>query len=138
MNERFYLDTSIWLDFFENRDEPNMPKSDWARELIANIISGKDIIVFSDINLIELCGAGYLEFDIEDSLQKLRLSIIKVEATEKQLGVAGDLAFKRDVPRGDALHALIARDYHAVLVTLDHDFRKLTDIIQPYRTNELI
>ncbi len=25
--KKFYFDTSIWLDFFENRDEPNLPKA---------------------------------------------------------------------------------------------------------------
>ena len=34
MNEKFYFDTSIWLDFFEDRNEPNLPKSDWARKLV--------------------------------------------------------------------------------------------------------
>jgi len=88
--------------------------------------------------MIELCGAGYSEFEMEDILQRLKLTIIHVEATEKQLGVSKDLASKRNVPRGDALHALIARDNQAVLVTLDHDFRELTDVIKAYRTNELI
>lgn len=138
MNERFYLDTSIWLDFFEDRNEPNLPKSDWARELINNIISDKDIIVFSDIHIVELGGAGYSEFEVEQILENLEINIFKVEATEKQLGISKDLAHKRNVPRGDALHALIARDNHAVLVTLDHDFKKLLDIIKPFRTNELL
>jgi hypothetical protein len=36
--ERFYLDTSIWLDFFENRNEPNFSKGTLAKELIKKII----------------------------------------------------------------------------------------------------
>ena len=31
--QRYYLDTSIWLDLFEDRNEPNFPKSDWAEKL---------------------------------------------------------------------------------------------------------
>jgi len=38
MEKRFYLDTSIWLGFFEERDEPNFPKGTWAKKLIKKII----------------------------------------------------------------------------------------------------
>ena len=138
MKERFYLDTSIWLDFFEDRNEPNMSKSDWARALIAKIISEGDVIVFSDNNIIELTQIGYSEFEIEELLGSLRKIIVRVEATEKQIGISRDLGLKRGVPRRDALHAILARDHQSTLVTFDHDFKKLTDIIKPYRTNELI
>ena len=65
MNKGFYFGTSIWLDFFEEMNEPSMLKSDWAKELIANISLDKDIIVFSDINLIELIQIEYSEFEME-------------------------------------------------------------------------
>lgn len=138
MNKKFYFDTSIWLDFLENRNEPNLPKSDWARELVVKIISDEDIVIFSDNNLIELIQLNYSHFDIDEILKNLGVEIIMVEANDKQLGVAKDLSLKRKVPRRDALHALIARDSQAMLVTLDHDFQKLLDIIRPFRTNELL
>lgn len=138
MKNKFYLDTSIWLDFFENRNEPNFPKGEWARELIAKIMLEENIIVFSDNNLIELLQLSYSEFDINEILQGLEIELIKVEGTERQIGIARDLASKRKIPRRDALHALIARDNQTIFVTLDHDFQKLLDIIKPYRTNELL
>ena len=138
MERRFYFDTSIWLDFFEKRDEVNLPKSTWARRLISKIISKNDKIVYSDLTVIELGEAGYSNYDLEELFKSLALVLIFVEATDKQLGRSKDLSLKRKVPHKDALHALIARDNGAVLVTLDHHFKNMEDIIKPYRTNELI
>jgi len=135
---KYYFDTSIWLDFLEKRDEPNFPKSEWAVKLIDKIIRNKDYILFSDNNLVELVELNYSEFEIEAILERFGDIIIKVEATERQLGVSKDLSFKRKIPLRDALHALIARDNNAILVTFDHDFRQLIDIKKSYRTNELI
>jgi len=138
MEKRYYFDTSIWLDFLEKRDEPNMPKGEWATKLVEKIIRDRDKIIFSDVNMMELRGAGYSDFDMEDILDKFGEAIIKVEASEKEIGKSKDLASKKGIPRGDALHALIARDNNSILVTLDHDFKELTDIIKPYRTNDLV
>jgi len=56
MAEKFYFDTSIWLDFLEKRDGPGLPKGTWAKELIEKIIKNNDKILFSDINILELGG----------------------------------------------------------------------------------
>lgn len=58
--------------------------------------------------------------------------------TEKELKKSKDLAGKRSIPQGDALHALIARNHKAVMVTFDRDFQKLTDIIKPKTPRELV
>ena len=60
MQRKYYFDTSIWLDFFEKRDEPNFPKGTWAKELINKIIKEDDKILFSDNNLLELINIGYV------------------------------------------------------------------------------
>jgi len=138
MTEKFYFDTSIWLDFLENRDEPNMPKGTWAKELIKKIIKENNKILFSDNNMLELINCGYLEFEIEELLNKLNSIIIYVEATEKEIGKAKDLSQKRDLPKKDALHALIARDNNSILITLDNHFKKLIDITFPHNPKEFI
>jgi len=138
MTEKFYFDTSIWLDFLENRDEPNMPKGTWAKELIKKIIKENNKILFSDNNMLELINCGYLEFEIEELLNKLNSIIIYVETTEKEIGKAKDLSQKRDLPKKDALHALIARDNNSILITLDNHFKKLIDITFPHNPKEFI
>ena len=83
MEKRFYFDTSIWLDFFENRDEPNRPKGTWAQKLMKKIISKNDKIVYSDLTIIELNNTGYSSYDFEYLLELLKHSLIFVEATDE-------------------------------------------------------
>lgn len=138
MAGKHYLDTSIWLDFFENRNEPNLPKGDWAQKLLNKITENNDKIIYSDIVVLELGVAGYQPHEIEKLFEKIKPILIFVESTEKQARKARDLSSKRDIPKGDALHALIARDNKATLVTLDNHFKKLLDIIKPKRPQDLI
>ena len=135
---KYYLDTSIWLDFFENRDEPNLPKGDWVHKLLKKITENDDKVIYSDIVLLELGVAGYQPREIEKLFEKMRPILIFAESTEKQARRSKDLSTKRDVPNGDALHALIARDNKAALVTLDNHFKKLLDITKLKRPQDLI
>ena len=138
MTQRYYLDTSIWLDFFEYRDEPNLPKGRWAQELLNKIIKTDAKIIYSDHTLTELEMAGYPSYEINKLLKSIEQVLIFVESTDKQIGKARDLSLKRNIPKGDALHALIARDNQTILVTLDRHFQKIIDIIKPTRPQDII
>lgn len=132
------MDTSIWLDFFENRNEPNFPKSDWAHKLLDKIVQNNYLIIYSDVVLLEISVADYSPYETEKLFDKIKSVLLFVESTEKQVRKAKDLSMKRNVPRGDALHAILARDNKAVLVTLDNHFKKLLDITKPKRPQDII
>lgn len=138
MQRRFYLDTSIWLDFFENRDEPNLPKGTWAKALIKNAIANNNIIIVSEVVKNELLVQGYSRYELEYLFLPLKKILHHVYSTQKQFGRAKDLAKKRDIPLFDALHALLARDHRALLITLDHHFQQLADIVKPHHPQEFI
>ena len=138
MAEKYYFDTSIWLDFFENRNEPNLPKGDWAHKLLNKVTENNDKIIYSDIVLLELGISGYQIYEIETLFEKIKPIIIFIESTEKHLQKAKDLSLKRDIPKGDALHALIARDNRAILVSLDNHFKKLLDITKFKKPQDII
>jgi|SRR3989338_1241620 len=138
MAEKYYFDTSIWLDFFEDRDEPNFPKSQLVHDLLKKVVNNNDKIIYSDNNIIELNQAGYSEFEINNMFNPLKPFLIFVEATEKQVSRAKDLSLKRKIPKRDALHALIARNNKAIMVTFDKHFQKILDIIKPKKPSELI
>jgi predicted nucleic acid-binding protein len=138
MAEKYYLDTSIWLDLFEDRDEPNLPKGEWAQKLLEKITKIDATVVYSDIILFELGVAGYAHHELTEKFKPLKSILLFVEATEKRIGKAKDLSLKRSIPQGDALHALIARDNKAILVTLDKHFQELLDITKPKRPRDLI
>ena len=138
MTGKHYLDTSIWLDFFENRNEPNLPKGDWAHKLLDKITKNNDKVIYSDNNIYELNIVGYSTYELDNMLQPLKPILIFVESTEKQISKAKDLSLKRNIPKRDALHALIARDNKSILVTLDRHFQKIRDIVKPKRPQDLI
>ena len=138
MREKYYLDTSIWLDFFENRNEINLPKGDFAAELINRIVIGGSRIVYSDALLDELMDLGYIEQEIDVFHEPLKKILVFVESTKKQYGKAKDLSAKRNLPLFDALHALIARDNQCVMVTRDAHFKKLIDITKPKKPEDII
>lgn len=136
--EKYYFDTSIWLDFFENRDEPNLPKGKLASQLLYKILKKDAIVLYSDLNIRELVRASYSSYSLEELFEPLKHILTFVESTDKEQRLAIDLASKRNVPKQDALHALIARDNKAILVTLDNHFQKMLDIIKPKRPIDLI
>jgi predicted nucleic acid-binding protein len=138
MEKKYYLDTSIWLDFLENRNEPKRPKGDWALELMSKIIKEGSLIAYSDNNQYELRSLGYSESYIEEMLEPFNHILVHIESTEKQIRKAKDLTSKREIPRRDALHALIARDHDCILVTFDRHFKKLADITVAKSPKELI
>ncbi|MBI4439897.1 PIN domain-containing protein [Candidatus Woesearchaeota archaeon] len=138
MARKYYLDTSIWLDFFEDRNEPNIPKGEWARKLLAKVTENNDKIVYSDIIVLELGIAGYSPHEIEGLFREIGPILLFTESTEKQVRKAKDLSNKRNLPQGDALHALISRDCRATLVTLDRHFKKLLDIAEPTMPQDII
>jgi len=135
---KYYLDTSIWLDFFENRDEPNLPKGRWAYELLDKITKTSSKIIISDLVIYELGNIGYSSYEINTMFKPIRDILIFVDTKEKQTKRAKDLSAKRKIPKADALHALIARDNKAILITLDKHFQKLQDIIKPKRSQAII
>lgn len=135
---RLYFDTSIWLDLFENRDEPMIPKSSYVKELLRKIIRDNDRIIVSDLVFEELQGLGYSFFDIETLFKPLQPLLCNVEATPKQYGKAKDISQKRDVPFIDAVHALVARDYAATFITRDRHFQALCDIVRTAKPEALI
>ncbi len=138
MEKKYYLDTSIWLDLLENRNESKKPKGDWALELLSKIVEDDDRIVYSDNNHYELQSLGYSGSYIEEMLDRFNPLLIHVESTERQVRKAKDLSLKRSIPKRDALHALIARDSGCILVTLDRHFKKLADITISKSPKELI
>ncbi|MFA4887077.1 MAG: PIN domain-containing protein [Candidatus Nanoarchaeia archaeon] len=138
MGERYYFDTSIWLDFFEDRDEPNFPKGKWAQEIVERIIETNGKIVYSDLVLVELQVGGYSSFEVEILFKKLKSVLVFIESTERLQGKAKDLAVKRNVPKGDALHALLAREAKATLISFDGHFKELQDIVKTKKPQEKI
>jgi len=109
-----------------------------VQNLIAKIIRSDYRIIYADIVGDELKTMGYTDADITSLFVPFSRIILDVEASERQFRRAKELAQRRDIPLFDALHALIARDQWAVLVSRDHHFKVLADIVVTKKPEELI
>ncbi len=138
MTKNYYLDTSIWLDFFEDRDEPNFSKGKLTHKLLNKIIKEDSKIIYTNLIFKEMRDFGYTYFELKYLFKPFNKILIYTRPTKKQYGKAKDLAAKRKVPLVDAIHALIARDNKAVLITRDHHFKRLLDITKSKRPEDLI
>ncbi|MBW2990655.1 PIN domain-containing protein [Candidatus Woesearchaeota archaeon] len=139
MPKKYYLDTSIWRDYFEGRSNGLRPLGEWAWKLINLIIKDKNIFLYSDIVVQELKKYYPIE-NINKTFAVARVEglLEKVYINPSQEKEAYKLSKNRKVSFHDALHAIIARDEKAVLVARDKHFLKLLDIIVPKKPEEII
>lgn len=138
MKQRFYVDTCIWLDFYEDR-------KGYCNESLGTpvfcffslIIKRGDKIIISNVVLKEL-ESYHSQEDIRSMLLPFMKIIEKITLKEEQYIEAKIIARERNVPHGDAAHAILCRDNKLIFVTRDNDFRKLQDITPYYKPEELV
>ena len=125
MTERFYFDTSIWLDFYEKRGENGKA----AFKLIAKIIKEDWIIGYSDVNIRELKNLGYSQNQINELFRIVKPDNIKrLHIYKEQIKQANKISKIKDVPRIDVLQAILSRDNDFQLISRDKHFEKLKNI----------
>lgn len=137
MQRRLYLDTCAWVDCFENRTDKFRPIGEWTFALLRMSIENDDALLISDFVEFELTRL-YKEKELHRLLQPYRAFLTAVIVTSRQRNEAAAVAKTREVPFGDALHAIIARDEQAILVTRDRHFEKLQDIVKWRKPEELL
>ena len=138
MAERYFIDTSIWIDFYEDRIGYNdEPLGEYAFKLLAKIKAKESRIVISDFLIREL-ETQYSVEQINGIFKPFEKLIDKIFVTKKQKDEAIKISLERKIPKGDALHAIVARDDKLVLITRDNHFRMLQDISKHYKPEELI
>lgn len=131
---KLYLDTHIFVDFWNDRVDKMRPLGDFAYELLRETIGCKHHLLFSDLIVAELINScGLTEHDIwnelfSDIIRAGKFS--KVEITEQQKSEAKKMAARLEIPKSDALHAILARDNKAVLVSRDHHHESVKDFVK--------
>src|SRR3989344_2092728 len=135
---QFYIDTSIWIDLYENRKGfAGEPLGEYALELFALIKANNSTLAISDLLIRELEGYYYSD-EINGMMKPFEGIIKRITATMEQRKEAKQIANKRKIPPGDVLHALLARDHELLLITRDNDFRKLEDVSAHHKPEEFI
>jgi predicted nucleic acid-binding protein len=137
MHEKYYLDTSVWMDYYEDRKDPSRDIGEYAFKLLCKLFASKSIIVVSDFLMREL--ETYYSLDMIRGMSRPFESIfVKVAASEEQKEEAKRIAKEKNVPNGDALHAILSRDNNSILVSRDRHFQLLKDICESVIPEEII
>lgn len=131
----FYLDNQILIDAFLQRGI----YGENALKFFKKVIEEDHIIIYSDYTITELKRAGFFESEINEMLRFAKPDNIKrIHITKPQIIEAVKLAKQRNVPYGDALHAILARDHNIQLIARDQDFDKLKDVAKAKKPEELV
>ena len=138
MTNKYYIDTSIWMDVYEDRKGyNNEPLGEYGLKLLALIKAKEYKLIITDLLISEL-EVNYTIAEINGMIKPFEVIIEKIISTKKQKLEAKKIAEQRSLPYGDALHSIIARDNNLILVTRDKHFKELEDISKSYKPEELI
>jgi len=136
---RYYLDSCIWRDYFENRSDRFRPLGDWALDLIKKIIHEEGIILYSDLVEDEL-EVVYSKDEIRNNIFSIvpKEIFLKVLISENQSKESVYYSKKLGIPINDCIHAILARDNNAIMVTRDKHFFEFKGITEVKCPEELI
>jgi len=134
---KYYLDTCIWRDYLEDRKDKFRPLGEWAFRLIKKIIEDEDEIIISDLVINEL-KKDYSNEKINELFSIVPKSLlVNKDCNFNQIKEAKKIIRLLKIPFGDALHAVVAKDNDAELISRDNHFDKI-DFIIAKKPEELI
>ena len=136
MPVKFYVDTSIWRDYFEDRKDSIRPLGEFAFQFLKKCREKKASLLYSDALLFEL--KNFPKQWAKEMFFSFKECLAKVAYSQEQIDEARKIGKERQVPFNDAFHAIIARDNNAVLITRDKHFLGLKDIVESAAPEEAI
>lgn len=137
---KYYFDTCIWRDFYENRrGHYNKPLGEYANKLMKKIIKNKDQILFSEFTIKEL-RKDYDKEEIGNVLNILFFIGIlkKVNFSEEDYCEAKRIGLNLNLPPCDVIHAIIAKNHKATIISQDKHFQKLKWLVNVKKPEEII
>ena len=129
MAEKYYVDTSIWRDYYEDRSDDIRPLGELAFQFFKYCIESECIIIYSDLVLEEL-GIAYSKGEIKKIMDIVSGLLEEVASpSEQQKSDAKRLKRELNIPFADAMHAVLARDNDAILISRDCHFHELREVV---------
>lgn len=130
MEQRFYLDTAIWRDYFEDRKDGIRPLGEFAFRFLKDCEKKGCIVLYSETVVHEL-KRDYSDERIQQVFSPFRHFLEVVPISKEQYLESKKLAkLKNESHESDILHSILARDNNAVLITRDFHFETLRDIVE--------
>lgn len=137
MQKRYYVDTSIWRDLYENRQDRFRPLGEWAFEFFRMVRETKGIIIYSDFVVKEL-KCKYSDRQILEVFCAAEGCLGKALIKKESIKEAHLLSKSLGLPFGDCIHAILSRENNAVMVARDRHFWEIGHIVEVRKPEELI
>ncbi len=125
------------MDYYEDRKDPSKDIGECAFQLLCKLLASDSKIVVSSFLLRELEVAYSLD-KIRGLARPFERLMEKVDVSDLQREEAKKIAEKRGLPKGDVIHAILARDNDSILVSRDKHFQLLKDICEVVKPEEII
>jgi len=117
---RYYVDTCLWIDFIEGRTDD---------DIFTKIIENEDTVIYSYPLEKELLKyLKLIQLRMLYTLLSSKRLLYPVTVTDIEKLEAHELSNSRNLPFADTLHAILARDNQATLLTRDKHFLLLRNI----------
>jgi rRNA-processing protein FCF1 len=139
MQQKFYLDTAIWRDYFEDRKDGIRPLGEFAFQFLKKCEKKGCKVLVSDTVVLEL-KVYFPEEKVKQIFSSFQGIIQNIVATEEQVSEAKTEWSERRkiVPFKDVLHAVLAKHHCAVLIARDnHFFDELSSIAEPEKPEDI-
>lgn len=130
---RYYPDTSIFIDLFESRGR----NGEEAKKLFKKIIRDNSTVLYSDQHIKEFKNFGYNYNEIVEMFNFIKNNLKKIHIYREEKEQAKRLASQNNIPKGDALHAILARNNESHLISRDEHFQKIRRIIIAKKPEDL-
>ncbi|MBI2530013.1 MAG: PIN domain-containing protein [Candidatus Diapherotrites archaeon] len=138
---KLFVDTNIFADYYLDRSNHVVPLGEFAFQLIKRSISCEFYILTSDDVITELKRIlNKKENELNEIIFKELIATKKIQfikASENQAIEAEKLSGERNIPRNDALFAVLARDNKALLISRDNHYYAIGDIAEVRKPEEL-
>lgn len=136
---KYYLDSCIWRDYWEDRRDNMRPLGEFALNFLNKIIDNQDFVVVSNLVRKELS----TRFSYEQIKEIFKIIsdeylLVDITYTESQVKEAALISKSRNVPFGDALNAILARDNNSILISRDRHYEELQDICLAKKPEDLL
>ncbi len=139
MSRRFYLDTAIWRDYFEDRTDGIRPLGEFAFQFLKNCEKKGCTVLVSDTVVLEL-RIYFPEEKVRQIFSSFHGIIRNIEATKEQVAEARTEWLQREkrIPFKDVLHAVLAKHHSAVLIARDnHFFDELFSLVEVEKPEDI-
>jgi predicted nucleic acid-binding protein len=137
MKQRFYVDTAIWRDYFEDRSDGLKPLGEFAFLFLKNCEKHNCEVLYSQLVVSELL-SHLSEEQVKQIFSSFSNFLREIKISKEQIKEAKNIGlWVRYSHTADIMHAILARDNKAILITRDKHFDVLAEIVLVLKPEEV-